>query len=263
MQQSNAMNSWLDPLRVALGKAPAPVTFFFRDDDAGWDDARLHPLLDLFERHATPLDLAVIPEALSPTLARSLLKRRETNADLLGLHQHGFRHLNHEVSGRKCEFGPSRNEAEQLNDIALGQRRLELLIGSALDSIFTPPWNRCTQFTVDALVTLGIRVLSREARATPLDLKDVEALPVCVDWCKRRDSAPRPVLELGEDIAHWAAMGRPVGIMLHHAIMQQQELDTPMNELLNMLSQHPRARCRLMREVAGLTVLEDALLVQP
>src|SRR3954449_9270447 len=62
--------AWLDPLRAGVPEALAPVTFFFRDDNAGWDDRRLFALLDRFDEHALPLDLAVIPAATEEPLAR-------------------------------------------------------------------------------------------------------------------------------------------------------------------------------------------------
>lgn len=63
------MSAWLAPLRAALDHAARPVTFFFRDDDAGWADDDLYRLIDIFDRWAIPLDLAVIPNALSDDLA--------------------------------------------------------------------------------------------------------------------------------------------------------------------------------------------------
>ena len=46
------------------------------------------------------------------------------------------------------------------------------IVGSsyAVDPIFTPPWNRCTQATADCLAMLGYRVLSRDATASRLRL---------------------------------------------------------------------------------------------
>src|SRR5690348_11558928 len=123
---------WLDPLARALDAAPSPVRFFFRDDDAGWDDGRLLALLDVFAARGVPADVAVIPEALSPDLAAELRARP------VGLHQHGFAHANHEAAGRKCEFGPSRPVAFQRADIAAGCARLADLLGDAVQPIFTP-----------------------------------------------------------------------------------------------------------------------------
>ena len=256
------MYTWLDQLRTALDQSVDPVAFFFRDDDVGWHDARLVALLDLFLRHAIPIDLAVIPEALTQSPATTLVDRCYAYPDLIGLHQHGFRHVNHEAIGRKSEFGLSRSSMEQLDDISLGQRRLELLLGAVLDPIFTPPWNRCTQATVEALTTLGIQVLSREVKATALDLQHLQALPVSVDWCKRHEGELRSPTELSTQIAQCVAIAQPVGIMLHHAVMQEQELTTSLKELLIMLSQHPKARCQLMRDVAQLAVEDEVVMTR-
>jgi hypothetical protein len=69
------MRGWLEPLRGALDAADRPVTFFSRDDDVGWADDRLWILLDRFASSRVPVDLAVIPAALTPEAAR-LLRRR-------------------------------------------------------------------------------------------------------------------------------------------------------------------------------------------
>jgi hypothetical protein len=148
-------SSWLDPLRAVLEEAPAPVTFFFRDDDAGWRDDRLRPLLGVFDRFGAPLDLAVIPAALARPLAQELRARRGENGSTLGIHQHGYAHSNHEPNGRKCEFGPARGRVAQRADIQLGRRLLEALVEGPVDPIFTPPWNRCTHATIAAEARSG------------------------------------------------------------------------------------------------------------
>ena len=103
------MTAWLDPVREALDRAPAPVTLFFRDDDAGWRDDRLLALLDRFDDVCLPIDLALIPSEIGPESAAALASRVDSSGGRLGLHQHGFAHANHEPEGRKCEFGPSRS----------------------------------------------------------------------------------------------------------------------------------------------------------
>src|SRR4026209_57642 len=96
--------NWLDPLRQALDEAPAPIAFFFRDDDAGWEDARLFELLDVFADYDVPIDLAVIPKSISQNTAALLRKRVEDRPEHVSVHQHGYAHVNHEETGRKCEF---------------------------------------------------------------------------------------------------------------------------------------------------------------
>ena len=171
------MGSWLQPVEEALDAAPAPVPVFFRDDDAGWGDARLIALLDRFAACSLPVDLAVIPRELDAGLAGELAARPG-----VGLHQHGLAHVNHEREGRKCEFGPARGAAAQRARHRGRPRPAADLLGARVDPIFTPPWNRCTADTGRCLAALGFEVLSREARAAPLDVPGLHELPVSIDW---------------------------------------------------------------------------------
>jgi hypothetical protein len=233
------MMRWLDPVEQQLDAAPAPVDVFFRDDDAGWRDDLLVPLLDLFGEHALPLDLAVIPAALGERTAAELRARAGPR---LGLHQHGFAHRNHEPDGRKHEFGPSRPHADQRRDIEAGAARLEALLGDAPEPIFTPPWNRCTEVTGRCLLELGFAVLSRESRATPLNLNGLRELPVSVDWIR---FAPA---ELAQRLAAAIRAPGPVGVMLHHAVMDAADRARA-GELLALVAAHPHARAKRIREL--------------
>jgi hypothetical protein len=154
--------SWLDPVRQALDEGPCTV--FFRDDDAGWGDERLSALLDLFDRRGLPVDLAVIPAELRPTLTAELTVRAPAGA--VHLHQHGVAHVNHEPAGRKCEFGPARSYAAQAADITRGAAILADAFGDLVAPVFTPPWNRCSAVTADVLADAGFAVLSRDSTAT-------------------------------------------------------------------------------------------------
>ncbi|HKP16867.1 MAG TPA: hypothetical protein VJT84_00215 [Gaiellaceae bacterium] len=234
------MTAWLDPLRAALDEAP--VTFFFRDDDAGWQDERLRRLLAVFDRRCVPVDLAVIPCALGTKLARELRARGPT----VGLHQHGFAHANHEVEGRKCEFGPSRGEEEQRRDVEGGRALLEERLGPALDPIFTPPWNRCTPTTGRVIAAAGFRVLSRESRAPRLGIDGLDELPVHVDWLAHRAGVRLTREELGERLAAHARRGGPIGVMLHHAVMDDADL-RGVDELLRVVAS--RAQVARMAEL--------------
>jgi hypothetical protein len=231
--------NWLAPVEAALAEAPRPVTFFFRDDDVGWRDDRLRRLLGIFDRFSTPIDLAVIPSALVESLARELRARREAAPVSTGLHQHGFAHANHEPAGRKCEFGDARDERTQREDIEAGRLRLEGLLEAPLDPIFTPPWNRCTIATGRALVSAGHRVLSRESRAPALEVRGLAELPIHIDWFAQRKGVRLMRPELAVAIAEQARRGGPVGIMLHHAMMDGAERDG-VSELLAVLAKCAR-----------------------
>jgi hypothetical protein len=248
--------AWLDPLRRALDGASPPVACFFRDDDVGWRDDRLHDLLDLFAELALPLDLAVIPAALDSRAARELLARIERSDGRLGVHQHGYAHENHEPDGElKCEFGPTRRREDQLRDIAVGRERLGLLLGPAVEPIFTPPWNRCTEATGSCLLELGFEILSREARAAPLYIPGLRELPVGVDWFKRRRGERLPAEAIAAIAAGAVERGGPVGVMLHHAEMDRAELHSAA-ELLKTLAEHDRTRCVRMHALGAQTTAD-------
>ena len=247
--------SWLDPVRRALQRAPEPVAFFLRDDDAGWRDDRLQALLDVCAARAVPIDLAAIPLDMTRELADTLVARAERQP--LGLHQHGYAHVSHETEGRKCEFGPARSAAAQLHDIGDGRRRLLDLLGPALQPIFTPPWNRCTAATGAALVELGIGVLSRDRTAVPLELDGLRELPVQVDWFAKRKGVHLGRDAVGEQLGARAGEPVPLGVMLHHAEMDPDDL-TAMGEWLDLIRAHERARCLSMAAVVEELTLECA-----
>ena len=222
-------------LLLSLDRITAPVDVFFRDDDAGWEDERLLELIGRFAEHGLPLDLAVIPAALTEAFAGALAERHA------GLHQHGYAHTNHQVEGRKCEFGSARDRAAQRADIAAGQARLRELLGERVDPFFTPPWNRCTRDTGEVLVELGFTLLSREHRAEPLGL--LPELPVHLDVARLSPA------ELDKRFAARVDAGGPVGVMFHHGVMEPDDMARA-SELLALLAGHERVRAHSMRELA-------------
>lgn len=243
--------AWLDPLVRALDGASQSVVCFFRDDDVAWRADRLGELLDLFDALALPLDLAVIPADLDAPAAQELRDRTRTARGRLGIHQHGYRHANHEPSGaRKCEFGHSRAREAQLRDIAAGRDLLGAMLGDVAEPIFTPPWNRCTAATGSCLVELGFEILSREVKAERLGAPGLREVPVSVDWLKRRNGARLPHGAIAELAAGAVEREGPVGVMLHHAEMDGAELEAA-GELLQVLAAHERTTCVRMRDAAA------------
>jgi predicted deacetylase len=241
-------------LHAALDAAAAPLTFFVRDDDGGWDDARLFALLDCTAQAGVPIDLAMIPHATTTALAATLCARMDAAPGLIGVHQHGFAHTNHETVERKCEFGVSRAPDAQREDLRAGRQRLHAVFGPRLDAIFTPPWNRCSAATPALLAALGYAALSRDRGA-----KAQQALPevaVDLDWSKQL----RAAAEHGEAAAACiarelarciGARSGPIGVMLHHVDMQDRDL-TLLAELLAAVKVHGQARWRLMRDCVAL-----------
>ncbi len=166
-------------LEAKLATLDAPVELFFRNDDAGWAQDRLEALIELFAARQVPLDCAVIPASLDAPTARDLCALRNA-FPLLGLHQHGYAHSNHEpADSRKCEFGPARPLERQLADVIAGRERLDGLLG-AWDPIFTPPWNRCSAATLQGLASHGFALVSTDRHRD--DLGTIAQLPVTLDW---------------------------------------------------------------------------------
>ncbi|MFQ5557787.1 MAG: hypothetical protein ACE5GB_09830 [Acidimicrobiales bacterium] len=228
--------SAFDLLTARLDQAPDPVTFFFRDDDAGWADEALLALCDRF-RGKAPLDLAVIPCAVKSRLVDELLAR----ADGLAFHQHGFAHINHQREGRKCEFGPDRPTTDAARDLFLGRRLLLDMFADRLDPVFTPPWNRCTADTALTLAELGIEVLSRDRSASSIAAAGLVELPVAVDWVRHRE-------RLDQALAR-ASVASPVGVMLHHEVLGSWDHEL-VDELLALLDRHRNARVESMMTLA-------------
>ena len=240
-------SDWL-PVTQALDTLEAPLALFLRDDDAGWDDARLFALLDTTARASVPIDLAAIPLAVTAALAAALNARIDAAPGLIGVHQHGCAHTNHEGEGRKCEFGPARDATAQRHDLQRGRALLRHHFGARLQPFFTPPWNRCAPHTPTLLAELGYTLLSRERGA--LTQQAQAALPelaVDVDWSKhhRAGGVPAVAAALVQAIQARRQHGQPLGLMLHHAVMSPAEFDD-LAAALAAWAHHPNARRQSM-----------------
>ncbi len=235
---------WHDEIKQALDRAEKPASFIFRDDDAGWEDNRLFELLDCCLKFEIPVDLAVIPLAIN--IREVHLYNQVVASNLIGIHQHGYSHDNHQLHGRKCEFGDDRSYSQQHADIKAGQELLLDYFGNHVDPIFTPPWNRCNQDTVNALNDLGFTTLSRDHTAMPLNYLKLRELPVNIDWFKKHHGKRLNQVELGLLMAQVIDSGETVGIMLHHELMDQIEMDM-LCELFELLISHPSVKCERMK----------------
>lgn len=250
------MTGWLDPVRDSLDRLERPVTVFVRDDDAGWGDQPLRDLMDLLDELAVPLDLAAIPAETTPELAAELTARARSGRSDVVVHQHGWRHVNHQREGRNCEFGADRDPQAQHEDLAAGRRRMADLFAAAGDAfapeVFTPPWNRCTDGTGEVLQDLGFGLLSRDRTAGSVGVMGLREVPVTVDWfatVKHRAEdgtvSRRPVTaeQRGDLVAaaldHSAASGTATGLMLHHAVTGAADL-ADLRSLLEVLTRHPQ-----------------------
>jgi len=232
-----------------LSERQAPVKVFFRNDDGGWADERLRELANEFIEQDLPLDIAVIPDALSQESVDVIGALLESG-DRVAIHQHGFSHVNHQVSGRSCEFGSDRNYEQQHRDIEQGQKKLATAFGSQVTPIFTPPWNRCTSDTAVALQSLGFQQLSRIINSEPID-KAVPEMPVAVDWLKKRRGERLNTTELVDYISGLFNTGEDeIGVMLHHEHMDQENRDL-LRQLIETLRASQIVSFHSMMDIAG------------
>lgn len=239
------MRDELSPVIELLDALESPIDAFVRDDDAGWDDARLLALLDTMAHAGVPIDLAAIPLAVSDPLAAELNARIDAAPGSVGVHQHGCAHANHEAEGRKCEFGTARDAQAQQHDLRSGRLLLQHFFGVRLQPIFTPPWNRCAPYTPALLAEQGFVALSRD-RGAPAQ-QALSELPVDIDWSRqyREGGAAAAARALAQALHERAADGVPLGLMLHHAVMAPDELAL-LGSWLWRLARHGRLRWQPM-----------------
>ncbi len=240
-----------DELKVLCeleGAIADPVGCFVRDDDAGWDDAAQLALLDVTMSAGVPVDLAAIPAAVSDRLAKELRSRMSDRPALIGIHQHGARHVDHQRTGRKCEFGTARAAHLQRDDLTWGRSRLTDHFGAWLDPFFTPPWNRCSEVTPALLRDLGYAALSRD-RSAPAQTAMVE-IPVDVDWCKHWSAGGLAAVTnvISEALRYCADRQVCFGLMLHHAVMTCDERFA-LRQVIAALGEVPQLEWRLLRQI--------------
>ena len=227
-----------------MAKERRTVTFFFRDDDVGkWDEPLAH-LVDLFLTRQAPLNLAIIPARIDSASARHLMALKNRWPELLCYSQHGYRHANYAAVGKKSEFPPGRSLEEQLSDVKAGMEVLRAALREAFFPAFTPPWNRCSPTTLDALAILGFRVISCDTPLVGAIQRGLMEMPVTLDilhrttdgrWLGREHRGI--VGELSEQVKQLMSPG----IMLHHQHMKDDCFDF-LGGLLEVLYGHPAVR---------------------
>jgi hypothetical protein len=198
---------------------------FFRADDVAVPSKSLERLLKLFSRRRIPLCLAVVPAWLTAARWRRLEELTQSTASLWCWHQHGWRHANHETTGKKQEFGPGRRRAAVEHDLVRGRLRLEYLLGEHFYPVFTPPWNRCDRNTLELLQKWGYAAVSRSCGSIP------PAPPGLPDFCMNVDLHTRRERNSALGWNHFfeelsqALRSGFCGIMIHHQRMNDAAFD--------------------------------------
>jgi peptidoglycan/xylan/chitin deacetylase (PgdA/CDA1 family) len=242
----------LHRLEEALEKALAnintarPLPVFFRADDIGVYSSSFNKLMSLFDTHQAPLCLAVVPAWLTQRRWAIIKAQWKVSSALWCWHQHGWRHANHEPSGKKCEFGPSRSAADIRSDLTRGKARLSSIIGADLQPFFTPPWNRCSEKTLALLKELQFKAVStstgRGPWSTPASKRaTLDDYRINVDLHTRKETDPVACLNgLVDEFSQAASLGH-IGIMIHHQRMNEAAF-AMLDGLLRYITRTPRLR---------------------
>jgi peptidoglycan/xylan/chitin deacetylase (PgdA/CDA1 family) len=197
---------------------------FFRADDIAVPGKQFAHLLEVFSQNRVPLCLAVVPAWLTRQRWRVLKNIAQNTASRWCWHQHGWRHVNHEIDGKKQEFGPVRSRADLEHDIRRGRQRLESLLGQSFYPVFTPPWNRCDQKTLEVLKERNYAAISRSRGSKP-PTEGLLNFDVNVDLHTRKEKTPPAGWEnLFIELQQAIASGQ-CGIMIHHQRMNKAAFD--------------------------------------
>jgi hypothetical protein len=224
------------------------ATVFFRADDIGVPGDRFGRLIEIFRQHGVPLSLAVVPAWLTSERWAALMKRCRNSPSLWCWHQHGWRHKNHERRWKKQEFGPSRSPAEIELDLVRGRDRLVSIMGSDFYPLFTPPWNRCSEKTLELLARLGYRAVSRSWDAKPVSERGLPDVPVNVDLHTRKETRSEDGWQNLLQELETALSNSCCGIMIHHQRMNAAAFEF-MEMLLRQLTRADGCRLTGMPEI--------------
>ncbi|WDT78002.1 MAG: glycosyltransferase (plasmid) [Candidatus Manganitrophus sp.] len=243
----------LEPFLEKMGEENKKIDLFLRNDDVDNDEETLQQLFDIALAHYVPLNLEIIPGALTDSGIKLLDHHKHLHPTLFELNQHGWLHLNHEKEGRKCEFGISRNFDQQWEDISNGKALLEKIFGEKFYPVFTPPWNRCTEETHHVLDRLGFRVFSKDKGERPVTRFSFKEISTTLDLYRWKG---KPLMKSPEEIVESLTIQMretgPVGILLHHKVMNEEAFHF-LDALLGALCQYPNIRFHTFQSLAEAT----------
>lgn len=245
----------LRPLDAALRQSSHPLRVWWRDDDAGRDDPRLDPLLDMSAATGVPVAVAVVPAWLERTVALRL-----SGQPSVTVLQHGWAHEDHAWPGeRRIELGGKADRAALAARLRAGRQLLEGQLGGRFEPVLVPPWNRIAPDILALLGGLGFAAVSTIAQrpepvGAPASLPRLDVHLDLVDWHARRPldlaTAALRLAGLAEE-----ARGRPVGLLTHHQVLDDDGL-AALRALLSFLARHRAVEITaidrlLLREIAA------------
>ncbi len=226
-------------------------TVFFRADDIGAGGRAFEALCRLFRHRETPLAMAVVPAWLSQVRKDQLFHSAPLDEPFWGWHQHGWRHVNWQRSGKKSEFGEHRSFEKQWRDIWQGRQKMEEIFLDRFIPVFTPPWNRLSPLTIKIVKQLHFKGVSlagpfpRGVRS-PSSLANLR-IQIDLHTRKAKDSE-QDYTDLLDELSTMMAKKEPVGIMLHHHRMSPFAFEF-LDEFLKVLNNSTQVNLRGFRNI--------------
>jgi hypothetical protein len=222
---------------------------FFRADDIAVPGKNFARIMELFTRYRVPLSLAVVPAWLTGPRWKHLKGLSRRDPSLWCWHQHGWRHINHEPGGKKQEFGQRRTPSQIRRDLTQGKKRLEICMERDFYPVFTPPWNRCSDITLEILRELDYRAVSRDKGSLPPPPEGFDDFQVNVDLHTRKEPDPSECVnnlltELKEGLISGSC-----GIMIHAQRMNEAAFSF-LDILLSALTRHKKLNLVHFKDLA-------------
>ncbi|MBI9110359.1 polysaccharide deacetylase family protein [Maridesulfovibrio ferrireducens] len=241
-----SFESWWIKLEQLIPKKGCDI--FFRADDIGYPGKQFSTMVDVFKKNKVPLALAVVPAWVNQDRIQMLFETLGPDMSLWCMHQHGYKHMNKEKSGKKFEFGPSRDRNKMTAELTKGKQKLDKLLGSSMCPIFTPPWNRCSTETMACLIELGFIAISRCINVSPYPLKGLPDLPINIDLHTIKEKDPKVGIKILMNQIEHAVQSDYAGFMLHHQRMNKTSVKF-LDFLLAKIAETPSLRIQDIRDI--------------
>lgn len=220
--QQNLEELFKADFKKGLEISPNNCIAFFRADDIGIPSKNFQLLIQCFQKHKMPLCLATVPSWLTVKRVDELLHITGKTSSQWCWHQHGATHRNYEITGKKQEFGSNRPKQELRKRLKNGKNRLMTLLKNEYYPVFTPPWNRCNQDTIDSLIDLDFKAISRNKNAFPISPSMLPDFAVNIDLHTRKETiVEQALINLRQELLTSISSGF-CGIMIHHQRMNKQ-----------------------------------------
>ncbi len=238
------------------------ATFWWRDDDAGADAARLEGLLRLRQGLGVPLALAVVPDWLMPDVTALI-----AGADDIHVLQHGVAHADHSAGrGRRMELGAGALASGLEQALIRSCGVLRTTFPSSVIEVMVPPWNRIDEVVLSVLAGSGFLGLSTlgprcAARRHGLVVNNVHI--DIIDWKAGRNFAGvecclEASLRHLENRRHGVVDPSEVtGLMTHH-LVHDAACHAFIARFVHTVARHPAGRWLSAATVFGATRRADA-----